>query len=126
MRYELARRLTILAHALVAIGQRDNARALARRIADRSAVAWLHTEHGEHVWAEIGAVATFAFRYRHHLPAVLSFAAAVLERAYGEADALLADEPFPRPAAVPEVARPTVASNVVVLVPRRSTPPRAA
>mgnify|MGYP001809900713 FL=1 len=128
MRYETRRRLETIARTLSELGETDNARALSLRLRAGTAVEWLRggDTYGEHVWAEIGAVATFAFRYRHHLPAVLSFAAAVLERAYAEADALLADEPLPRPAAVPEVARPTVASNVVVLVPRRSTPPRAA
>lgn len=38
---------------------------------------------------------------------------------------LLVDE-LPRPAAVPVEARQTVPAPVVVLVPRRSTPPRAA
>lgn len=128
MRYETRRRLETIARTLAELGEADNARALALRLRAGTAVEWLRggDAYGEHVWAEVGAVATFAARYRHHLPAALSFAAAVLERAYGEVDALLADEPLPRPAAVPEVARPTVASNVVVLVPRRSTPPRAA
>lgn len=130
MRYETRRRLETIARTLAELGEADNARALALRLRAGTAVEWLRggDAYGEHVWAEVGAVASFAARYRNHLPAALSVAAVALERAYGEADALLADEPLPRPAAVPEVARPTVASNVVVLVPRprRSTPPRAA
>lgn len=122
MRYELARRLTTMAHALVAIGQRDNARALARRIADRSAVAWLHTEHGEHVWAEIAGGLEVAKAIG---PAYLAKLVEHADQAFGEAEALLADE-VPRPAPVPAEARPTVPAPVVVLVPRRSTPPRAA
>lgn len=122
MRYELARRLTTLAHALVAIGQRDNARALARRIADRSAVAWLHTEHGEHVWAEIAGGLEVAKTIG---PAYLAKLVKHADQAFGEAEALLAEE-LPRPAPVPVEARPTVPAPVVVLVPRRSTPTRAA
>lgn len=129
MRYETRRRLETIARTLSELGETDNARALALRLRAGTAVEWLRggDTYGEHVWAEIGAVASFACRYRNHLPAGLCVAAAALERAYGEADALLADEPLPRPAAVPEVARPTVPSNVVVLVTSpRSTPPKAA
>jgi hypothetical protein len=122
MRYELRRRLTFLAHALAAIGQRDNARALTRRIADGSAVAWLHTDHGEHVWAEVAGGLEVAKAIG---PAYLAKLVAHADHAFAEAEALLAEE-LPRPAAVPAEHRPTVPSNVVVLRPRRSTPPRAA
>lgn len=124
MRYELRRRFTTIARCLAELGEAENARAIARRVHDGSIVTWLRGEHGEHVWAEVEAVARFASRYRLSLPSLLCGSAVALEHAYGEAEALLAEE-LPRPSPVPAEARPTVPAPVVVLVPR-STPPRAA
>lgn len=124
MRYELRRRLVTVARCLAELGETENARAIARRVHDGTAVEWLRGEHGEHVWAEVDGVARFVARFRLALPSMLCGAAVALERAFGEAEALLAEE-LPRPAPVPAEARPTVPAPVVVLVPR-STPPRAA
>lgn len=123
MSYELSRRLRILAVALVAIGQSDNARALERRIADGSVIAWLHTEHGEHVWAEIAGGLAVAKAIG---PAYLAKLVRTADHALGEAEALLADAPLPRPAPLPREHRDTMPANVVRLVPRDSNPPKRA
>jgi hypothetical protein len=111
MRYELSRRLRFLVTALVALGQRENALALERRIADNSAVAWLHTEHGEHVWAEIAGGLEVAKAIG---PSYLAKLVRSADHAFGEAEALLAEH-LPRPALVPDELRPTVRANVVYL-----------
>lgn len=88
MPYELSRRLRFLASAMVAIGQPDNARALERRVADGSAVEWLHSEHGEHVWAEItGGLEVAKTIGPTHLAKLVRNA----DHARGEAEALLAE-----------------------------------
>lgn len=69
MRYELRRRLETISRALAELGERDNA--LARRLHDGTAVSWLRGEYGEHVCPRRAA-------------------ALAGERAYGEAEALLA------------------------------------
>lgn len=92
MTYELTRRLRFLASALVAIGQPDNARALERRIADGTAAEWLHTELGEHVWAEItGGLCTARAIGPSHLAKLVKNA----DHARGEAEALLAERRVP-------------------------------
>lgn len=88
MRYELRRRLVTVARCLAELGETENARAIARRVHDGTAVEWLRGEHGEHVWAEVEGVARFAARFRLALPSMLCGAAVALERAFGEAEAL--------------------------------------
>ena len=122
MRYELSRRLATIVRTLAELGEADNSRALGRRLAEGfdAAIAWLRGEHGEHVWTEIGAVASFAKRYANHLPSDQGTAARMLEHAWSEAECLLADA-LPRPALVPDELRPTVRANVVYLhVPKRA------
>lgn len=92
MRYELRRRLETISRALAELGERDNARALARRLHDGTAVSWLRGEYGEHVWIEIGASLRTLRREAGYLPLALRAAALAGERAYGEAEALLATE----------------------------------
>lgn len=118
MRYELRRRLETIARTLATLGARDNARALARRIHDGTAVEWLRGEHGEHVWAEIGGALEQAHRVRGFLPLELAAAAVDGEHAYGEAEPLLATE-LPRPARVPFL-------RVIVGGAAATQPPRAA
>lgn len=92
MSYELARRLRFLASVLAAIGQPDNARALERRVVDGSAVDWLHSEHGEHVWAEItGGIDVAKAIGPTHLAKLVKNA----DHARGEAEALLAERRVP-------------------------------
>ncbi len=115
MRYELARRLRILVTALAALGQRDNSRALERRIEDASAVAWLHTPHGEHVWAEIAGGLEVA---RAIGPAYLAKLVRTADNAFGEAEALLAEETTP-------VVRLVSAAPPVSAIPRPAQMPTA-
>lgn len=92
MPYELSRRLRFLASAIVALGQEDNARALERRVQDGTAAEWLHTEHGEHVWAEItGGLSTAKAIGPTHLAKLVRNA----DHARGEAEALLAERRRP-------------------------------
>lgn len=51
MRYELRRRLVTVARCLAELGETENARAIARRVHDGTAVEWLRGEHGEHAWS---------------------------------------------------------------------------
>lgn len=46
MRYELRRRLVTVARCLAELGETENARAIARRVHDGTAVEWLRGEHG--------------------------------------------------------------------------------
>lgn len=89
MRYELRRRLTTIARSLHELGDEDNARALARRLLDGTAEEWLGSEHGEHVWAEIGGAFSALRRLVNHLPFARRAAVVHAEVAYREAETFL-------------------------------------
>lgn len=93
MRYELRRRLEIVGRALATLGEHDNAAAIARRTHDGTLPDWIQGEHGAAVWSEIEGAAGVARRFSTHLPIALRAAAVALERAFREAEALMADEP---------------------------------
>lgn len=93
MRYELRRKLETITRTLAVLGERDNARALALRLHDGTAEAWLRGAYGEHVWIEVGASLRALRREAACLPLERRAAALAGERAYGEADALLAERP---------------------------------
>lgn len=95
MRFDLRRRLEIVARALATLGEAENSRALSRRLTDGSFLDWIEGEHGSHVWAEVEGAATLARRFAPVLPTEHRAAAVALERAFREAEALMADKPRP-------------------------------